>query len=183
MSGLERLNTLPEPETEALLLECCGSRTWARRMVRARPFADRESLLDAADRIWLELDGASWLEAFAAHPRIGERKAAAPQGGRSARWSEQEQSGAAAANASVLAELAEGNRAYEERFGHVFLICATGKSAEEMLARLRERLDNDPATELRIAAEEQRRITRLRIDKLLEAGSATGSEREGAPHR
>jgi OHCU decarboxylase len=146
--------------TEDALLACCGSRAWVRRMSEAGPFRDTEHLLETADRIWWSLTPADWLEAFAAHPRIGEKSGS--------RWSQQEQSGAAAAQAPVLAELAEVNREYEQRFGHIFIVCATGKTAEEMLGLLRARLGNDPETEIKVAAEEQRKITRLRLQKWLE---------------
>jgi OHCU decarboxylase len=117
----------------------------------------------AADAVWAGLTPQDWLEAFTAHPRIGERRPT----GDPRRWSAGEQAGAAGADAVVLDALAEGNRAYEQRFGRVFLICATGRSAAEMLADLRQRLGHDPETELRVAAEEQRKITRLRLDKLV----------------
>jgi OHCU decarboxylase len=145
--------------TEDVFLACCGSRAWARRMNEARPFRDTEHLLETADRVWWSLTPADWREAFAAHPRIGEKSGS--------RWSRQEQSGAASAQAAALAELAEANREYEERFGHIFIICATGKTAEEMLGLLRARLAHDPETELKVAAQEQRKITRLRLQKWL----------------
>jgi allantoicase len=153
------LNALAASQAEEELLACCGSRAWAARVAAARPFADAEALAATADTVWAGLGRDDWLEAFAAHPRIGERSASG--------WSGKEQAGVAAADPATLAELAEGNRVYEERFGHVFLICAAGKPAAAVLAALRERLDNDPATELRVAAEEQRRITRLRLEKLV----------------
>jgi OHCU decarboxylase len=158
--GLERLNASSAPDAEAMLMPCCGSQAWVRRMAESRPFRDLDDLYETSDRIWRSLGPEDWLEAFAAHPRIGER------GGR---WARQEQAGAAGAGEDVLAELAAGNRQYEDRFGHIFIVYATGKSAEEMLALLRERLGNDPETELRIAAEEQRKITNLRLEKLLQS--------------
>ena len=163
---LAQLNALPLEEAERGLLSCCGSRAWARRVAGGRPYADVESLLAAADRVWLALPPDDWLEAFSKHPRIGERAArAAPELER--RWSEGEQSRAREAASAVLTELAMANAEYEDRFGHVFLICATGKSADEILQQARERLHNDPESELRVAAEEQRRITHLRLRKLL----------------
>lgn len=158
------LNVLWAPEVEARLLACCGSPAWAAKVVRARPFQGPDALYAAAERAFDELDRDDWLEAFAAHPRIGERPAGE---GVASRWSAQEQSGAEEASPQILAELAEANRLYEQRFGHVFLVCATGKSAFEMLSLLGERLGNDPQTELRVAAGEQRKITRLRLEKLL----------------
>ena len=159
-----KLNALPPAEAEKAFLACCGSRTWGQRMTDGRPYADTAELLETADRVWWSLAPADWQEAFAAHPRIGERKAAGEDQFR--RWSEQEQAGATSAESAILAELAEANRIYDERFGHIFIVCATGKSAGEMLGLLRSRLDNDPETELRVAAEEQRKITRLRLLKI-----------------
>lgn len=157
MNGIERLSTLPAAEAEAALLACCGAPRWAREMASARPFASEDALYATAERALSGLDREDWLAAFAAHPRIGERAAG---------WSQQEQAGAASAPSSVLAELAQANRRYEERFGHIFIVCATGKSAEEMLALLNARLGNDAPTELAIAAAEQAKITRLRLEKL-----------------
>ena len=157
-------------EAEAALLRCCGSVAWARRMAEARPFGDAAAVFAAADRTWWELGPDAWLEAFRAHPRIGERDAATSHGSEARAWSAREQAGVAGAAPEVRAALAEGNRAYEARFGHIFIVCATGKRADEMLALLTARLANDPAAELRVAAEEQRKITRLRLERLLERG-------------
>ncbi|HWM89851.1 MAG TPA: allantoicase [Thermoanaerobaculia bacterium] len=164
LGALDLLNVLPVPDVEARLLACCGSRTWAGKVARARPFHEPQSLFTAAERAFGELGRNDWLEAFAAHPRIGERPAG---DGVESRWSTQEQAGADEASAEILAELAEANRLYEQRFGHVFLVCATGKSAFEMLNLLGGRLGNDASTELEVAAGEQREITRLRLEKLL----------------
>lgn len=164
---LDALNALPAGEAEARFLTCCHAARWAREMAARRPFADAGALLRAADEAWWALGAADWEEAFAAHPRIGERAPAPAQTEREAAWSRQEQAGAASAPADVAGALAEGNRAYEERFGRTYIVCATGKSAAEMLEILRGRLGNDPATELRAAAAEQARITRIRLEKLL----------------
>ncbi|HEY4596643.1 MAG TPA: 2-oxo-4-hydroxy-4-carboxy-5-ureidoimidazoline decarboxylase, partial [Thermoanaerobaculia bacterium] len=155
LSSLDRLNAMSAGEAETELLACCGSRAWARRVAGSHPFQSAADLKEKSDQIWRSLGREDWLEAFAAHPRIGEK------GGR---WSQQEQAGARGADAEALAE---ANREYESRFDHIFIVCATGKSAEEMLGLLRARLDNDPETELRVAAEEQRKITNLRLEKLL----------------
>jgi OHCU decarboxylase len=170
LSALGRLNALPPADAERELLACCGSRRWARRVAAARPFPDAAALLDRADAVWGELDEADWREAFRAHPRIGEREAEAGQTGRERDWSAGEQAGMDTAAEATRRALAEGNRAYEERFGFIYIVCATGRTADELLALLRERLANDPAAEIRAAAEEQRRITRLRLEKLLAAG-------------
>jgi OHCU decarboxylase len=173
MNGLARLNTLPADDAECALLTCCGSRAWARRMADARPFPDADALLARADETWWELDEADWREAFRSHPRIGERKAQAEQTGREQAWSAGEQAGMAAAADATRDALAEGNRAYEARFSHIYIVCATGRSADEMLALLQSRLANDADTEIRVAAEEQRKITRIRLQKLLDADPDT----------
>ncbi|MBV9958871.1 MAG: 2-oxo-4-hydroxy-4-carboxy-5-ureidoimidazoline decarboxylase [Acidobacteria bacterium] len=166
MTGdVERLNALTPEEAEASLLKCCGSAKWAARVAASRPFEDMHELLLTADHVWWALDSPDWLEAFAAHPKIGEKKAA--DSSASANWAAEEQRGATGASGDTLQELAQANHDYERRFGYIFIVCATGKSADEMLALLKERLHHEPDTELRIAAEEQRRITHLRLEKLL----------------
>ena len=163
---VEWLNALLPHEAEGELLACCGSRAWATEMAARRPFGGLGAVLEAADAVWRGLGREDWLEAFRAHPRIGEKKAEAPQAAGARRWAEKEQAGVTSASAETLAALAEGNRAYDARFGHIYIVCATGRSADEMLALLRARLDHDPATELGVAAEEQRKITRIRLEKL-----------------
>jgi OHCU decarboxylase len=138
-------------------------------MVRLRPFGSIAELVEASDRVWRGLGVEDWDEAFRSHPRIGERKAPAAATKRSASWSRREQDGVHAQDATVLGELARRNAEYEARFGRVFLVCATGKSAAEMLAILRRRLLNDEETELREAVEQQRQITLLRLRKWLSA--------------
>ena len=161
---LEELNALGASAATRELLRCCGSRAWAARMSAARPFASAEAMGASADGVWSELTEADWREAFAAHPRIG---ADGSGGSGGSRWSENEQSRVATASAATLERLAAKNRDYHARFGYIFIVCATGKSADEMLAMLEQRLTNDPETEIGIAAEQQRQITRLRLDKLL----------------
>ncbi len=168
---MEQLNQAAKETAEAAFLSCCGSRRWAQVMTEARPFADISALLSQAERIWRSLDAQDWLEAFAAHPKIGAKKAVPQQSVQSAEWSHSEQSGTQTAADSVRTELAEANHLYEEKFGYIFIVCATGKSAEEMLDICRKRLNNDADTELRIAVEEQRKITEIRLRKLLEAGN------------
>jgi allantoicase len=158
VSPLDRLSAAVIEDVESELLACCGSRAWARRMAESRPFQSAADLKETSDRIWRSLGREDWLEAFAAHPRIGEK---------GSRWSQQEQAGALGSAVKTFVALAVANREYESRFDHIFIVCATGKSAEEMLDLLRARLDNDPETELRVAAEEQRKITHLRLEKLL----------------
>jgi OHCU decarboxylase len=155
----DELNALDADSAARELLACCGSTEWAREMAASRPFDGPESLAEASDRIWASLEPSDWLEAFAAHPKIGERSASA--------WASAEQSAVGGAPHDVLERFAAGNRAYEARFGYIFIVCATGKSAGEMLTTLERRLTSDPGEELHIAAEEQRKITRLRLAKLL----------------
>jgi OHCU decarboxylase len=166
--ALTRLNSLPPAEARAELLKCCGSSRWAEGVAARRPFRTAAELFEAADLVWWALSPGDWLEAFRGHPKIGERKAAAEVSEEARRWSEREQSGASVARPATLAALAEANRVYEEKLGFIFIVCAQGKSAGEMLADLEARLNNEPGAELRVAAEEQRRITRLRLQKLLE---------------
>jgi OHCU decarboxylase len=161
---LAELNRLPRYRAEEEFLQCCGSKGWARAMALRRPFASFDRLLQAAAEIWRGLDAADWLEAFQAHPRIGERKAPVPTA--SAAWSAQEQSGMSRAQTGVASALEEANQEYAEKFGFIFIICATGKTAEEMLENLRSRLSNSPEHELRVAVEEQNKITLLRLKRL-----------------
>jgi allantoicase len=164
---LRGLNALPPAEAEAELRTCCGAPAWARKMATRRPFFDLERLLQASDAISGELGRDDWLAAFRAHPRIGERKAETPEGAVERRWARDEQAGVSRADAETIAALSEDNARYDEKFGHIFIICAAGKTASEMLEQLRSRLENSPERELLVAAEEQRKITRVRLTKLL----------------
>jgi OHCU decarboxylase len=164
---LEQLNELATPEAKAEFLKCCGSRSWAQTMTEDRPYTSQEELFAKADEASLLLTDEDWLEAFRAHPKIGEKKAATAQSQQEKNWSTQEQSGVDAASADTVTQLAERNREYEERFGFIFIVCASGKSSDELLAILNSRLTNDPGDELFIAAREQQKITRLRLEKLL----------------
>jgi OHCU decarboxylase len=163
---LEQLNLLHELQAERRLLACCGSRAWARGVAAGRPYYNFTELLATSDRVWSQLGPDDWREAFARHPPIGGSASSARN--TAEHWSEREQARARTGSAATLAELAELNAEYEDRFGHVFLICATGKTADQILDIARERRNNDPETELRIAAEEQRLITHLRLRKLLD---------------
>jgi OHCU decarboxylase len=148
------------------MIACCGARRWASAMVALRPIGSVLDLSEAADRVWGTMEEADWMEAFVCHPRIGERKAA-HAAARSVAWSKQEQSSASGTAEQVLAEIAEGNARYEERYGFTYIVCATGKSAEEMLTILKRRLLSDRAAELIEAAEQQRQITQMRLGKWL----------------
>jgi 2-oxo-4-hydroxy-4-carboxy-5-ureidoimidazoline decarboxylase len=166
--GLERLNGLSPAAAEAELLTCCAARNWAREVASGRPYPHREALQAAADAASRRLRWDDVAEALAAHPRIGE---SAPGADREAAWSRQEQSGARRSDPAVQAALAAGNREYERRFGHIFLIRAAGRPGAELLAALRERLRNDEATEREVVADQLRQIARLRLDQLLGANA------------
>jgi OHCU decarboxylase len=161
-------NEASEPEAMAAMLACCGAKRWAEKMVASRPIGDIAELNAAADRAWAGMAEPDWLEAFACHPRIGERKAGNGSA-QSQAWSTQEQSGAKDAREQVLGELAADNALYQERFGFTYIVCATGKSAEEMLSILKRRLGNDRDAELKEAAEQQRQIMQIRLGKWLAA--------------
>lgn len=164
-AGVYRLDTLPDAVAERRLRDTCGSSAWAGAMVGRRPFGDVEGLFAAADVCFDAMGEADWLEAFRSHPRIGGR--GGHQSSRGASWSTKEQSGTRDAAQQVLADLAAANDAYFERFGFIYIVCASGRSAAEMLADLRGRFDHDPATEIGVAAGHQRDITRLRLERLL----------------
>jgi OHCU decarboxylase len=166
--NLARLNQLPPEKAEQRFLDCCGSSDWARRMAAARPFAMIENLYRRAADIWFSLPVADHLEAFAAHPKIGTKQSGAGQNRKSAKWSRGEQAGVESVDQTTHEQLTEANRLYEEKFGFIFIVCATGKTAAEMLAICRARLGNSVETELQIAAEEQAKITEIRLNKLLE---------------
>ena len=173
---LEKWNRLTTDEAVDAILPCCGAKRWARQMVALRPFADERGLLAASNEIWHTLDRSDWMEGFRSHPRIGESRAtsagneAAPSRSaeQSVEWSAQEQRNVGDADAGLKADLADANREYERRFDHIFIVCASGKSAAEILEILQRRLKNDAETELNEAAEQQRRITEIRLRKWLE---------------
>lgn len=166
---LARFNSLSAREAQQVLFECCGSTRWAERMASQRPFASFKALCESAERVWFDLDRSDWLEAFSHHPKIGERNPSTTR--QTQRWSEQEQAAALAGmRQDVRAALAEANRAYQEHFGYIFIVCASTKTSEEILALLRSRLQNGADRELRIAAEEQLKITQLRLKKLWNTG-------------
>ena len=159
---------LPIEQAEEVLLLCCGSQNWANKMAQLRPFQSLEEVHNTAVRIWESLQVQEWLEAFAHHPRIGDRQALAARFASTRNWSANEQAGVAVAEEEVLDRLALGNEEYSRRFGYVFLVCATGKSALEMLNLLEARINNSPEEELQIAQQEQQKIMLLRLDKMFE---------------
>jgi 2-oxo-4-hydroxy-4-carboxy-5-ureidoimidazoline decarboxylase len=157
----ELLNAMSEAEAAGALIRCCAARRWVDAMLALRPFGSTEQLYQSAERCWRSLERADYLEAFAHHPAIGEDIAKLRD-----RWSSQEQAGVAAASEATLRALRDGNVRYRDKFGYVFLVCATGKSADEMRALLEARLPHEPEHELQVAAAEHEKITRLRLAKL-----------------
>jgi len=160
MPELEVLNRLPPEEAAKELLKCCGSPRWVEKMVLFRPFPDENSLLATADKMWQSLTSVDWLEAFRAHPRIGEAT--------TSKWTADEQAGVRGANEEVMYRLRKLNTEYEKKFGYLFLVCATGKTAEEMIELLKARMTNESNVELSVAMREQAKITKLRLKKWLQ---------------
>lgn len=164
--NLSLINQLGFEEARQAFLRCCGSESWAKALAQARPFASDEELLKVADETFASLKKDDWMEAFAAHPKIGDLESLRKKYGNTKDWAENEQSGVKSTSNGILEGLASGNQAYEQRFGYIFIVCATGKSAEEMLAILNSRIDNEADKEFSIAAGEQKKITHLRLAKL-----------------
>jgi len=164
--SLEELNRLGLEDAEELLTACCGSSRWVEGMVARRPFESVEALLAAADEVWQATGPADREEAFATHPRIGETEGR--KDGRAQGWSREEQRRAAPVDEETRRAIAEGNAEYERRFGRIYIVCASGRGAEELLADLRARLDSDPERERARAAEEQRKIMKIRLRKLVD---------------
>jgi 2-oxo-4-hydroxy-4-carboxy-5-ureidoimidazoline decarboxylase len=170
---LARWNRLPIDEAMRAILPCCGSQAWTQRIVARRPFIDEAALVVASDETWRNLTRSDWMEAFHSHPRIGESGASQSLPGQSppaqsVAWSAREQRSVEGADADTKIALADANREYERRFNRIFIVCATGKSAPEILESLRRRLKNDAETELHEAAEQQRQITEIRLRKWLQ---------------
>jgi 2-oxo-4-hydroxy-4-carboxy-5-ureidoimidazoline decarboxylase len=167
LAAFEVLNRAPFDAARDALTRCCGSQRWVEAMLARLPFASDSALFAAAEAVWHQLEGEDYLEAFSHHPRLGaELPELARRFGTTAAWASAEQSGVQNAETETLARLQAGNRRYEERFGFTFILCATGKSASEMLAALEQRLANEASAELALAAAEQAKITRLRLEKL-----------------
>jgi 2-oxo-4-hydroxy-4-carboxy-5-ureidoimidazoline decarboxylase len=164
--NLELINAWTDDEARESFQRCCGSRRWFEAMARARPFESEAALIETAERIWWALSTADWLEAFGAHPRIGDVDAIRARFAATAAWASREQAGALGASEEVLQNLARGNRQYEDRFGYIFIVCASGKTAEEMLGLLMQRLGNDADAEIKLAAGEQMKITRIRLERI-----------------
>jgi 2-oxo-4-hydroxy-4-carboxy-5-ureidoimidazoline decarboxylase len=167
VEGLTRINEVAHEDAARELQSCCGSTAWAGQMADERPFDTIDAVHEAADRIWATIGREGILEAFQHHPKIGDIDSLRNKFSSTRAWSESEQSSAATTNEETLRQLAERNRVYEEKFGYIFIVCATGKSAQEILAILNERIPHDPVEELEIAAGEQRKIMHIRLNKLL----------------
>jgi 2-oxo-4-hydroxy-4-carboxy-5-ureidoimidazoline decarboxylase len=165
---LHDLNTLPKQQLKAELLRCCGSSAWVEKMLTFFPADDLVELLEDAEEQWYKCSEKDWKEAFSHHPKIGDTESLKKKFASTANWASGEQGGVTTAKQETIEALARGNKEYEAKFGYIFIVCATGKSAEEMLTILQSRLPNDPKDEIEIAAEEQNKITKLRIEKLLE---------------
>ncbi|MFA7338177.1 MAG: 2-oxo-4-hydroxy-4-carboxy-5-ureidoimidazoline decarboxylase [Candidatus Obscuribacterales bacterium] len=165
--NLEQLNQSSSELLQPELLRCCGSARWVEKLIESRPYVAEAELYSASDRIWQSLKTEDWLEAFSHHPKIGDLESLKTKFASTSDWASGEQGGVALASERVIEELAAGNTAYEEKFGYIFIVCATGKTAGEMLALLQERLHNAPDVEIQRAMAEQNKITRLRLEKLL----------------
>ena len=170
---LHELNTLPHQQLIAELTKCCGSPAWVNKMLPFFPADDLVELLEDAEEQWFKCGEADWKEAFARHPKIGDidslkKKFASTADPIAIGWASGEQSGVSTASQKTIEVLAASNKKYEDKFGYIFIVCATGKSAEEMLEILQSRLLNSPEDEIQVAADEQNKITKLRLEKLLE---------------
>ena len=164
---LERWHRLSAEEAAGQILSCCGSTAWASRMAAGRPYSSEDQLFSSADACWESLPEADWLEAFRSHPRIGEKHAETRTTAASAAWSSAEQSQMSEADAAILLRMQAGQRAYEERFGRIFIVCASQKQPAELLRILEGRLGNDSAAELLESAAQQQQIMQLRLRKWL----------------
>lgn len=167
--SLEELNVLVRTELTALLTQCCGSSLWVQRMCNLFPFKNAATLFKKATETWYSLSESDWREAFTHHPKIGDIDALKEKFAATATWAAGEQSAVKRTSQQVLEQLSEANRLYEDRFGYIFIVCATGKSAEEMLSVLQNRYSNKPEDEITIAMEEQNKITLLRLKKLIQS--------------
>ncbi|GAA4746425.1 2-oxo-4-hydroxy-4-carboxy-5-ureidoimidazoline decarboxylase [Flavisolibacter ginsenosidimutans] len=164
---LTELNNLPSEQRKNELRKCCGAEAWVEKMNAAFPFLDEDILLQSGDEVWNGLTKKDWLEAFTHHPKIGDVNSLKEKFAATAKWASGEQSSVQQASQHIIEELAKGNSEYEAKFGYIFIVCATGKSADEMLQILKTRLPNSKEEEIKIAAAEQARITKLRLEKLL----------------
>jgi 2-oxo-4-hydroxy-4-carboxy-5-ureidoimidazoline decarboxylase len=165
--SIEELNNLSIDQAREEFFKCCGSTKWAEQLANKRPFKNKEELINISDSIWSACSEQDGLEAFTHHPKIGDLKSLEKKFASTKEWAGGEQSGVNTATQDTLIALAKGNEAYEKKFGYIFIVCATGKTANEMLTLLNVRLKNDAATELKIAMNEQNKITHIRLEKLI----------------
>lgn len=165
--SIHELNHLPQDQLKEALFKCCGSTAWVKKMLTVFPVEDYVDLVEDAEEKWYECSEEDWKEAFTHHPKIGDIDSLKNKFASTAQWAGSEQSGVNIASEKILQQLAEGNRQYEEKFGYIFIVCATGKRADEMLAILESRLPNDPQREIEVAADQQMQITKIRLEKLL----------------
>jgi len=165
--NIEELNSLASDEAIKTLSDCCASESWVEGVVDTRPFSSLDDLKNKADEVWFSLSKEDWLQAFSGHPKIGDVDSLKKKYASTKELAQGEQSGVDSASTVVIEELAACNKEYEDRFGYIFIVCATGKSADEMLAILKTRLPNEAEEELQIAAKEQSKITKIRLEKLL----------------
>jgi len=164
---IEELNQLDTVSLREALGRCCGSGAWVERMQVLFPVESREVILKEAEMVWYNCSEVDWREAFEHHPRIGDLNSLKKKFAATEQWAAGEQSGVTAATGEILTELAAGNKTYEKKFGYIFIVCATGKSAGEMLELLKGRLAHTPEEEIKVAMGEQNKITRIRLEKLL----------------
>lgn len=165
--SIEELNSLSTDKVCEEFFKCCGSTAWAQQLAKKKPFKNKEELVHISDSIWTNCSDQDGLEAFTHHPKIGDLKSLEKKFAATKEWASGEQSGVNTAAHDTLIALAKGNEVYEKKFGYIFIVCATGKTADEMLVLLNVRLTNDEATELKIAMNEQNKITHLRLEKLI----------------
>jgi len=165
---LHDLNTLPKERLREELERCCGSKAWIDKMLPFFPADDMVELLEDAEEQWYKCSESDWKEAFAHHPKIGDIDSLKKKFASTADWASGEQGGMSKASDEIIKSIAEGNKEYEKKFGYIFITCASGKSAEEMLSELNVRLNNNPEVEIEVAADEQNKITKLRLEKLLD---------------
>lgn len=164
---IEELNDLSSVDFKNEIIKCCGSSVWVEKILDQRPFKSLDSILQVSESIWNSLTEKDWIEAFTHHPKIGDINSLREKFSSTKDWATGEQSGVDSASEEILKRLAEKNKEYEEKFGYIFIVCATGKSVDEMLEALNRRLKNKHEDEIKIAAGEQAKITKLRLEKLL----------------
>ena len=163
---IQQFNNLILQQVQDELFKCCGCTQWVEELLNKIPFQSIEELKSESDKIWFSLNSKDWLEAFTHHPKIGDVKSLQEKFASTKQWASGEQAGVNIATQTILQELKNSNDEYERKFGYIFIVCASGKSAEEMLNILKWRINNSPEEEIKIAAAEQNKITHLRIDKL-----------------